>query len=220
MLSYMLGVEAMRPHGLEPEQLKRQIALAARTLAGTAPPTAAGAVCGRGPTLGRRGIGRSLARPSGPVGRPAPDDPTIKPARGPAAVTDAGSPVDHPARPSFGGRDPHAGRWPVRASGRQHLQPAARFHRVACQWQSTVRRGDCPRVAGAERAGSTRRSVGVHGGVQRGGCSCDLAGAAAVAHRPTADRCSPRATGGGRAGVRFRRAPSERHRCRGRYHRG
>ena len=32
MLSYMLGVEEARPYGLEPEQLKRQIALAARTL--------------------------------------------------------------------------------------------------------------------------------------------------------------------------------------------
>jgi adenylate cyclase len=32
MLSYMLGVEATRPSGLEPEQLKRQIVFAARTL--------------------------------------------------------------------------------------------------------------------------------------------------------------------------------------------
>jgi hypothetical protein len=32
VLSYMLGVEGTRPSGLEPEQLKRQIALAARTL--------------------------------------------------------------------------------------------------------------------------------------------------------------------------------------------
>src|SRR6185436_16353448 len=32
MLSYMLGLEEVRPHGLEPEQLKRQIAFAAQTL--------------------------------------------------------------------------------------------------------------------------------------------------------------------------------------------
>lgn len=32
VLNYMLGVEETRPHDLEPEQLKRQIALAARTL--------------------------------------------------------------------------------------------------------------------------------------------------------------------------------------------
>ena len=32
VLSYVLGVEAMRPRDFEPEQLKRQIALAARTL--------------------------------------------------------------------------------------------------------------------------------------------------------------------------------------------
>ena len=62
VLSYLLGVEEGRPRDFDPEQLKRQIALAARTLVERRLEQGPVVLCRGGSPLGRRGLGRTCLR--------------------------------------------------------------------------------------------------------------------------------------------------------------
>ena len=71
VLSYLLGVEEARPRDFDPEQLKRQIALAARTLVERRLEQRPLLIDRRGSPLGRRGLGGPAAGHRRPPGGPA-----------------------------------------------------------------------------------------------------------------------------------------------------
>ena len=212
VLSYVLGVEEAQPRDIEPEQLKRQIALAARTLverrlqqeplliivedlhwADTASVDLL------------RDVVDHLAD------RPLDGAALASPRRAPAAGR-ARRAIHHPARPALPRRNAGAGGRPVRPGGRGRLRPDPGFRRDAGRRQSAVRRGDRPQPGEQGRARPPGRSLGVHGGLRGGGRPADAARAASLPRRPTARRRPAPAPGGGCAGDGVRRGASARRR--------
>ena len=105
VLSYLLGVEEERPRDFEPEQLKRQIALAARTLVERRLEQGPLLLARGGSPLGRRGLGGPAAGHRRPPGGPAPDDAVSHRPDDASAACRPGCADHHPARPALPERD-------------------------------------------------------------------------------------------------------------------
>ena len=216
VLSYVLGLEGETHPDVEPEQLQRQIVLAARALVERRLEQRAAPDPRRGPPLGRRRLGGPAAPRRRSARGPAADAPALAPARRAAAARGPGGAIGHPARPALAGRHARARGRPVRPLGRRAPRAAPGFRRHPGRGQPVLRRGDRPQPGGQGRARPRGRSLGVHGGVRGGGRPAHAPRAAALARRPAARRCPAPAPGGGRARGGVRRGAAARRRDRAR----
>ena len=206
MLSYLLGVEEARPRDLDPEQLKRQIVLAARLLVERR--------LAQGPLLvivddfhwadaASADLLRDLADPSG---RPAPDDAAGASARRPRAVIAGAEQIGDPPRARFADADQAVRRPPVRRA-------AAACLRARCATSSLTRAGGNPlfveeivrSLVGSGVLVREGRALGVERERRDGEPAAHAARPAAVARRQAAGRHPARAAGGRRAGRELRR---------------
>ena len=220
VLSYVLGVEEARPRDFEPEQLQRQIALAARTLVERRlqqEPLLIVVEDLHWADAASVDLLRARRRSSG---GPAADGAALASARHAPAARRPGRRSRSSGSPRSPRRDAGARGRPVRPVGRRRLRPAPGFRRHAGRRQSAVRRGDRAQPGEQGRARPPGRSLDVHGGVRGGGRSAHAARAAALPRRPAARRCPAPAPGGGRAGGGVRRGAAARRRDRARHVRG
>ena len=210
VLSYVLGLEGERP------QRHRARAASAPDRAGraradrAAPRQGAPSHRRRGPPLGGYRLGGSAAPGDRSADRPAADAAPLAPARRAATARGPGGAVDHPARSALPGRDPRAGRRPVRR------RRSTSFG--ACKTSS-------PRAPEATRSSSRRSSAawwaracscaraiaGLHRRLRDRGRPADPSRAAALPRRSAARRlrggCSRRRPCWGRSSTRRSCAP-------------